>query len=469
LAFSDTDSETQIQIIEALGKLGGVKHFKYLLAALALVFVTSACLEPQAQAGTPIPARLFIEPKDGIQPVLDAINSSKISIRHKIYLFTDSRQDVIDALVAAKSRGVDVKILLEREPAGGTALNTGIYLKLIAAGLNVQYTKAFKFVYVHEKSFVIDDLSAIISTANITGSSFSSNREYLVQLEIPELVTEIAKVFDADWAGADFDLTDAKLVWSPSQTTAAGLVKGSSRAKILNLINGATQSLMLEQEAMADEEVILALIAAQARGVAVGFVGSPKPATDTYIVAGAERLKAAGVKVRWLQTNFVHAKAILSDDTRAFIGSENISTNSLNANRELGIILEKTDSPDAISQLKSQIEADLNAGTEVNPFTLPALKDIQPAENMSQYLGREVTLEGLVVEVEKRDTGVSFLKFGTGELAPRAVIFARNYDSFAQPFPDFYNGKHVQITGRVQLYGEYYEVILDSPSQIKVL
>jgi cardiolipin synthase A/B len=446
-----------------------VKLFKYLFGILALVLVTSGCFEPTAQAGQPNQAKLFIQPKDGIQPILDAINGAKDSIRHKIYLFTDSRQDVIDAFVAAKARGVDVRILLEREPSGTIGGNTAIFLKLKDAGLNVQLTKAFKFVFVHEKSFVFDDTTAIISTANITGSSFSSNREYLVQLENPELVSEIAKVFDADWAGTDVDLKDAKLVWSPSQTTSAGLVRGNARTKILNLIHTAKQSLMLEQEAMADEEVIQALIAAQARGVAVAFVGSPKPATDTYIVAGAERLKVAGVKVRWLQSNFVHAKVILSDDNRAFIGSENMSTNSLNANRELGVILEKTDSPDVISQLKTQLEADVNAGVEVNPFTLPALKEIQPAERMNEFLGREVTLEGVVIEVEKRDTGVSFLKFGTGELAPRAVIFARNYDSFAQPFPDFYKGKRVQITGRVQLYGDYYEVILDSPSQIKVL
>lgn len=452
-----------------LGKLYNVKLFKYLIAALALVLVTSGCFEPTAQAGQPQQAKLFIQPRDGITPILEAINAAKVSIRHKIYLFTDTRKDVIAAFVAAQSRGVDVRILLEREPSGTVGGNTAIFLKLKDAGLNVVLTKPFKFVFVHEKSFVIDDKTAIISTANTTGSSYSSNREYQVQLENPELVSEIAKVFDADWAGIDIDLKDSKLVWSPSQTTSAGLVRGNAREKILNLINGATQRLMLEQEAMADEAVILALIAAQTRGVAVSLVGSPKVATDTYFVAGADRLKAAGVNVRWLQTNLVHAKVILADDARGFVGSENMSTNSLNANRELGVILEKTDSPDAISQLKTQIEADLSAGVEVNPFTLPALKEIQPAEKMQEFLGREVTLEGLVQEVEKRDTGVSFLKFGTGEFAPRAVVFARNYDSFAQPFPDFYKGKRVQITGRVQLYGDYYEVILDSPTQIKVL
>ena len=438
------------------------------LAVLALVFITSACLEPAAQANSPQP-QLFIQPKDGIAPILEAINAAKISIRHKVYLFTDSRQDVIDALIAAKARGVDVKILLEREPNGGVALNTTVFLKLKAANLNVQYTKAFKFVYVHEKSFVIDDKIAVISTANTTGSSYSSNREYQVKLENPDLVQEIANVFDADWNGTDIDLKDAKLVWSPSKPSAAGLVRGNSRGKILNLINTATQSLKLEQEGMVDEEVITALIAAQSKGISVSLVGTPGPATDTYFVAGANRLKAAGVNVRWLQTNLVHAKVILADDTRAYIGSENMSANSLDSNRELGVILEKNDAPEAILKLKEQIQADLNVGVEVNPFTLPALREIQAAEKMNEFLGREVTLEGVIEEVQKLDTGVAFLKFGSGEFVPRAVVFARSYEGFAQPFPEFYLHKRVRITGRVQLYGDYYEVILNSPDHITVL
>jgi cardiolipin synthase A/B len=446
-----------------------VKFLRAAVGFFALLLIVSACIEPGAQAGTPAQAKLYIQPRDGIKPILDAINSAKVSIRHVVYLFTDARQDVIDALVAAKARGVDVRIFLERTPNGSD--NTKIFLALGAAGLNVRltYNAPQKFVYVHEKSFVIDDKTAIISTANTTGSSYSSNREYQVVLENPELVQEIAKVFDADWNGNDIDLKDASLVWSPSKSTVQGLTKGNSRGKILDLINTATSSLLLEQEAMADEAAILALIAAQTRGVSVSLVGTPRVATDTYFVAGANRLLAVGVKIRWLQTNVVHAKVILADDARAYIGSENMSANSLDSNRELGVILERADAPTAITQLKTQIEADIAAGVEVNPFTLPALTQVQAAENMNRYLGREVTLEGVVQEVQKLETGVAFLKFGTGELAPRAVIFARNYDLFAQPFPDAYRGKRLQITGRVQLYGDYYEIILNTPDQIKLL
>jgi cardiolipin synthase A/B len=410
---------------------------------------------------------LFIQPRDGIQPILDAIHAAKSSIRHKIYLFTDSRQDVIEALVAAQKRGVDVKILLEREPSGST--NTAIFLRLREAGLNVQLTPRFRFVFVHEKSLVFDNNSAIISTGNITASSFSANREYQVKLDDPADVAEIARVFDADWNGEDIDLSQARLVWSPSVKTSNGLVKGNARENVLSMINNAKKSLLLEQAGMVDEEVIRALAAAQARGVAVTLVGSPAdPLRDTYFVPGAERLRTAGITLRYLLTNYVHAKVIVADSERALVGSINISANSLDANRELALVLTKEKAPQALAALEQQLLADAKAGVEVNPFTLPPVEGVQPAARIAEFIGRIVTVEGLVALVERR-AAVAFIQFAKGEDGARGVVFARAYDSFPQPFPDVYAGKKVRMTGRVQLYGDYYEIILDTPSQIEVL
>jgi phosphatidylserine/phosphatidylglycerophosphate/cardiolipin synthase-like enzyme len=411
--------------------------------------------------------KLLVQPRDGIAPIISAINAAKRSIRHKIYLFTDSRQDVIAALSDATKRGVDVKILLEREPSGTSGGNTAIFLRLREAGLNVKLTKPFEFVFIHEKSFVIDDQIGIISTANITASSYSANREYQVVLNDTERVSEMARVFDADWNGQQIDLSTAKLIWSPSVTTSSGLVRGNARARILELIRSASTSLLLEQAGMADEEVIREIEAASRRGVNVTLIGSPAdPTTDTYFVVGAERLRKAGVRLRYLLTNYVHAKVIVADGERALIGSINISANSIDANRELSVILTRTEAPDALRDLIATLEADAQRGVEVNPFSLPPLETIQPAERMAEFIGRIVTLEGTVTEVQKFPA-VAFLKFGSGATAPRAVVFSRSFDAFPQPFPDVFLAKKVRITGRVQLYGDYYEVILNGPDQIQ--
>lgn len=409
--------------------------------------------------------KLYIQPRDGIQPILTAIAGSKTSIRLKIYLFTDSRQDVIDALVAATKRGVDVRVLLEKEPCCAPGVNTQIYLKLREAGLNVQFTKAFKFVFTHEKSFVIDDASAIISTSNITGSSFSSNREYQVVLDDAPSVAEIARVFDADWKGEDVDLKGAKLIWSPSLTTSSGLVKGNARERLIGFIRGAAKTLRVQHQNASDEEILRELLAAQSRGVQVSFITSPKELSASADLSGLERLQRAGVQVRYLLSQYVHAKVMLRDDISAIIGSINLTGNSLTSNRELAVQLE---AGEAVTQLSAQLEADFRAGVDTNPFLLPPLEGVFSALEMGQYLGRIGSFEGVVTDVESR-AAVSFLKFGSTDFAPRAVVFPRVYEQFAQPFPDAYKGKRVRIQGRVQLYDDYFEVILGSADQITVL
>ena len=444
-----------------MGKLNPVNLWWRCLT-LSLALLLPACL-PSSSLAAP---QLFVQPRDGIQPILTAIRAAQTSVRLKIYLFTDSRQDVIDALVAATKRGVDVKVLLEKEPCCTAGVNTQIFLKLKDAGLNVQFTKPFRFVFTHEKSFVFDNRAAFVSTSNLTGSSFSSNREYGVMLDDPAQVTEIARVFDADWAGQEIDLRDAKLVWSPSVTLANGLVRGNAREQIVRFIRSAKTSLRLEHQDASDEETLRELIAAHERGIQISFVTSPKDLTESGDIAGLERLSKAGVSVRYLLSHYVHAKVMVADEARAMIGSINLTGNSINSNRELAVVL---DDNDVVNQLTAQLETDLNSGSDTNPFLLPPLEGVYEALQMSQYLGRTGSFEGVVTTVEQR-SAVSFLKFGSNDsAAPRAVIFPRLFDALVQPFPQAYEGKRVRIQGRVQLYEDYFEVIVNTADAIQIL
>ena len=63
--------------------------------------------------------RLVVEPEDGVKPLLDLIASAREEILVKMYLWTPSRMDVVEALGEAARRGVRVRVLLEREPSGG--------------------------------------------------------------------------------------------------------------------------------------------------------------------------------------------------------------------------------------------------------------------------------------------------------------------------------------------------------------
>ncbi|MGC8876938.1 phospholipase D-like domain-containing protein [Thermus sp.] len=410
--------------------------------------------------------RLVVEPEDGVKPLLDLIASAREEILVKMYLWTPSRMDVVEALGEAVKRGVRVRVLLEREPSGGR-VDLQVFQALKERGVEVRLTTPFRFVFVHEKSLVVDRRLAWVGTMNLTGSSFGANREYALILDDPKQVAEVARVFAADWAGERLDLSKALLVFAPSRVL-GGVKEGNAREALLGLIRSARKELFLEHQAMADPEVVEALKEALGRGVRVRLLGSPREPGDTYFLQGALDLKEAEAEVRFLPGPYVHAKVLVRDGEEALLGSLNLSANSLNANRELAVRFTAKEAPEAFRRLLSVMEGDWEKALPENPFALPPVEGVIPWQEAPRYFGRVATVEGVVQGVEDRGT-VAFLKFGPGEQDLRLVVFPRNYGLFAQPFPESYLGKRVRARGRIVLYGDYYEIVLEGPDQLEVL
>ncbi|MGC8966765.1 MAG: phospholipase D-like domain-containing protein [Thermus sp.] len=410
--------------------------------------------------------RLVVEPEDGVKPLLDLIASAREEILVKMYLWTPSRMDVVEALGEAVKRGVRVRVLLEREPSGGR-VDLAVFQALKERGVEVRLTTPFRFVFVHEKSLVVDHRLAWVGTMNLTGSSFGANREYALILDDPKQVAEVARVFAADWAGERLDLSKALLVFAPSRVL-GGVKEGNAREALLGLIRSARKELFLEHQAMADPEVVEALKEALRQGVRVRLVGSPREPGDTYFLEGALALKEAGAEVRFLPGPYVHAKVLVRDGEEALLGSLNLSANSLNANRELSVRFTAKEAPEAFRRLLSVMEGDWEKALPENPFALPPVEGVIPWQEAPRYFGRVATVEGVVQGVEDRGT-VAFLRFGPGEQDLRLVVFPRSYGLFAQPFPESYLGKRVRARGRIVLYGDYYEIVLEGPDQLEVL
>lgn len=88
---------------------------------------------------------------------------------------------------------------------------------------------------------------------------------------------------------------------------------------------------------MYDDEIVRAFIAARTRGVGVRIL--VPPSADPDQLDQIDKLIAAGVEVRTLNSPTLHAKMILVDDAQVFVGSQNMSANSIEHNREVGLIL----------------------------------------------------------------------------------------------------------------------------------
>jgi phosphatidylserine/phosphatidylglycerophosphate/cardiolipin synthase-like enzyme len=289
---------------------------------------------------------IFIEPGDGRGPILDELAAARRSIDVEIYIITDDV--ILQALEAAQARGVAVRVMLEEHPFGGGGGQQGIFDRLEAAHIEVRWANPV-FRFSHIKMLVIDDAVAIILNQNLTSSSFTSNREFGVVTTEPAAAQIAAAIFAADWdRGPEPD--PGPLVVSPT----------NARAQLLELVNGATTSLDVYAEVLRDPEMLDALMAAAQRGVTVRVLISPSSDFDDE----RAELAAAGVDVRLLSTLYVHAKAIVADDARAFLGSQNLSATSLDQNRELGIIV---DDPISLARLMRTFEIDFRAAQEAAP------------------------------------------------------------------------------------------------------
>jgi phosphatidylserine/phosphatidylglycerophosphate/cardiolipin synthase-like enzyme len=282
---------------------------------------------------------LVVLPEDGSNAILDEINRAQTSIDLYVYLLPS--EQALSALSTAHDRGVAIRVILDRDPFGGGGSNQDAYDRLSAAGIDVHWSSD-QFAFSHIKTFVVDQRVALIMTLNLSWSALTRNREFAVVTTVPDDVAEIARLFQADWSGSPYQ-PRGDLVTSPD----------NSRAVLGDLIDSAEASLEVYAEVVRDGDMRGRLVEAARRGVHVRILVPANPTADALSIY--RDLEKSGVEVRLLADAYSHAKAIVVDGSRAFVGSQNLTQGSLDRNRELGIVL--TDRPN-LDRLRSVFESD---------------------------------------------------------------------------------------------------------------
>jgi cardiolipin synthase len=317
-----------------------------LVLAFLLLAACSASLQQRVLPGPPVAANpdaaIFVEPDDGPEPLLTELNGAAKSIDLEMYLLTDRM--VLSALEAAERRGVRVRVLLEQHPFGEGQGNDASYDRLQRAGIATRWTNR-RFKLTHEKAAVIDGREVLILTLNLTASAFSRNRDYGVIDRSPADVTEAAAIFNADWDRTAYSPSQPDLVVSPD----------NARSRLRALVGQAGRELDVESEEVQDQGMEQELIAAAQRGASVRVVLSPAESGPDANAKGVQHLTSGGVQVHYMRKPYVHAKILLADRQAAFVGSENMSAQSLDGNRELGLFLSQ---PASLSRMAATFEQD---------------------------------------------------------------------------------------------------------------
>jgi cardiolipin synthase len=272
---------------------------------------------------------IIVLPDDSAKPLLEAISKAAKSIRIKMFLFSDP--SLLQAIIAAQHRGVDVRIMLNPERRDGEKENANSRKKLTDAGVHVIDSNP-KFDVTHEKSMVIDDEIAFVQSLNWETKNLTVTRDYAVVTSHKHEVEEITQCFDADWNRTEFDSGDhSHLIWCT----------GNGRQRLARCIDESKHSLWVQNERYQDPVIIEHLVRAHTRGVKLHIMARPpdklKKAKLIEGVSGLRSLQDLGVKIHKLKKIKLHAKLLLVDDKVAIVGSINLAPGSFDSRRELAI------------------------------------------------------------------------------------------------------------------------------------
>jgi phosphatidylserine/phosphatidylglycerophosphate/cardiolipin synthase-like enzyme len=294
--------------------------------------------------------QLIVIPEELDRPIIEAIKAAKHTIDLSNYHL--SNRSVVSALIESANSGVQIRVILDNGVLAGSSTAQKIVNNLIQNNIQVKPSSKF-FSITHQKSFVVDNKTVLISTINLV-TTLATTRDFGLITHDKNVIQEVNAVFQADWENADTEggvtpeLIQEKLVWSPI----------NSLPKLVTLISSAKVDIKVMVENLGSTEILKALIDQSKAGIAI------KVLTPGCILGNSMRNRPF---IKQLQDNkienkvsraapdadhpYVHAKMILVDNETFFIGSENFSFNSLTKARELGIITSDIGNSKRISQV----------------------------------------------------------------------------------------------------------------------
>jgi phosphatidylserine/phosphatidylglycerophosphate/cardiolipin synthase-like enzyme len=335
-----------------------------------------------------------------------------------INMYEFSSPTMGDALVSAKERGVDVRVLIEGGPVGGISPEEkSLVWKINSSGIPIYSMTSTKtehtpYRYDHAKYVVIDKNSLLITSENFKYSGFppqgmGGNRGWGVYLEDPELAGYFSHVFELDsssrsvvpykgLSGESETVPAGKhpSVFSPAQfedATITPVVSPDTSYLIADLITGATKSVDIEQAYIKNETpytlnpYLAAAVNASRRGVHVrvlldsywfnveGPNDNDEMAALINRIGAAEHipLEARCIDLSVNQLEKIHNKGVIVDDDRVLVSSINWNSNSPNFNREAGVIIEQ---PGVATYFKTVFDEDWAPSVSVQNMKTDYLK-----------------------------------------------------------------------------------------------
>lgn len=335
---------------------------------------------------------LFCDGTDAYPAMLDSIRNARKSINLQSFIFADDQigRKILAALRERAAAGVEVNILFDKF---GSLKSSWFLLRCCSGSLPNLKIKPFSHASLltpwriqlrnHRKLLIVDGVTAFtgglnISQENIRTKDHLGIHDFHCRVHGPA-VGELQYAFLCDWLYASKSTPDR--IFKPEYFP---LPEKCGNDTVRPILSGhgfffeGTESAFFTAASTAKKSIWIitpyfvpthdfskALRMAAARGVDVRII-IPETNNHWYVkLASAsfyEPLLSDGVRIFMRQGVFSHAKAMLVDDSWAFMGSSNCDVRSFRLNFELDLLIESGDFPAVI---RKQFLTELRKSVEI--------------------------------------------------------------------------------------------------------
>jgi cardiolipin synthase len=333
--------------------------------------------------------KLIIQPDDGIEPLLSLIKAAKKRVDLTVFRF--DRTDLERALRMAIDKGVKVNSLIAYANRGGEKSLRKLELRFLEAGMTVARTSNDLIRY-HNKVVVIDSRILVVLSFNFTRMDIDRSRGFGIVTKNKNWVAEAGRLLDADGKRTPYKCDSDTFVVSPA----------NARTVLGNFLKKARKQLLIYDPKISDREMLRILKEREKAGVEIRVIGQTK----------------ASLRVRRLSNMRLHTRTIIRDRAQAFIGSQSLRANELDARREVGLIVHEAK---ILNKLMATFESDWESGVaQTAKVRAGVSKNAEPpkvdAEKAMKVLAKELhpiatTVKKAVKKVVS-ETGEEILRDG---------------------------------------------------------
>ena len=272
--------------------------------------------------------RLIVQPEDGVVPVVTGIREAKKTIDMPIFRLDHIEVD--KAIKSAVKRGVVVRTLIAHTNTGGEKGLRKLEQRLLATGATVSRT-ADDLVRYHNKFMIVDGRKLFVFGFNFTHLDIDRSRSFGVVITNRRMVQEAVKLFEADFNRRPYSAGLKSFLVSPE----------NSRTELASFLRSTRKQLLIYDVRINDNAMIRILKERAKAGVEIRMMGKLlKKDLDAQVEKFPGKL---------------HARVIIQDGSKAFLGSQSLRRLELDERREVGVIITDVG---IVKQLISTFESD---------------------------------------------------------------------------------------------------------------